>query len=142
LLQLGRFAEAAEACKKALDIDPDYSEVITNFAMCLLCLGNTQKALQLVEKTLDTHAQSPTLLLMLGTAKLCEGDSAEGLKIYQHLTEKRVVFSDFINDAVTKLIEGKQEESALRVLEAAVKTHAVNENTEGLLKKLANCQKR
>lgn len=142
LLQLGRFAEAAEACKKALDIDPDYSEVITNFAMCLLCLGNISQAVHLVEKTLNTHTQSPTLLLMLGTAKLCAGDSAEGLKIYQQLTEKRVVFSDFINDAVTKLIEGKQEESALRVLEAAVKTHAVNENTEGLLKKLANCQKR
>jgi len=142
LLQLGKFAEAAEACKKALDLDPDYSEVITNFAMCLLCLGNTKKALQLVEKTLGTHTQSPTLLLMLGTAKLCEGDSAEGLKIYQQLTEKRVVFSDFINDAVTKLLEGKQEECALRVLEAAVKTRAVNEQTEGLLKELAKRQER
>ncbi|MSM40296.1 MAG: glycosyltransferase [Geobacter sp.] len=142
LLQLGRFTEAAEACKKALDLDPDYSEVITNFAMCLLCLGNTQKALQLVEKSLHTHAQSPTLLLMLGTTKLCAGDSVEGLKIYQDLTEKRVVFSDFINDAVTKLLEGKQEECALKVLEAAIKTHAVNEQTEGLLKELAERQER
>lgn len=141
LLQLGRFAEAATACEKALDLDPEYSEVVSNFAMCLLCLGDTEKAVNLVAKTLRTNAQSPTLLLMSGTAKLCAGASSEGLAIYEQLTEKRVVFSDFINDVVTKLVEGGQEESALRVLEAAISTHAVNEQTEGLLKGLADRQK-
>lgn len=141
LLQLGRFAEAATACEKALDLDPEYSEVVSNFAMCLLCLGDTEKAVNLVAKTLRTNAQSPTLLLMSGTAKLCAGASSEGLAIYEQLTEKRVVFSDFINDVVMKLVEGGQEESALRVLEAAISTHAVNEQTEGLLKGLADRQK-
>ena len=142
LLQLGRFADASEACKSALKLNPDYSEVITNYAMCLLCLGDVSTAMELLEDAQVKNPVSPSLLVMLGTAKLCKGDASAGMEIYRTLTKKGVSYSDFINDAVSKLIEGGKERFAISILEAAIQSHAFNEKTKEILKELTDGRKR
>ncbi len=66
LLMLSRFDESRKASLKALEIKPGYREVITNLAICELCVGSSEEALSMLEESLTQHPDDPNTLLMTG----------------------------------------------------------------------------
>ncbi len=73
--ELGKKAGAAEAFKRAYELAPDDSQVMSNLAVAYLDAGDRQPAVELLEKATAADRDSASLWLNLGRARLGAGDA-------------------------------------------------------------------
>ncbi|RQW88752.1 MAG: glycosyltransferase [Geobacter sp.] len=119
LLMLSRFEESRKASLRALELKQDYREVITNLAMCELCIGSSEEALALLTSSLTRHPDDPNTLLMMGILLVCCGKTEEGKSYFKTLRERQIHFAEFLNKCADKLTTAGKEDAAKRLMEVA-----------------------
>lgn len=134
LLQMGRFHESRTASAKAMELDPGLFEAVNNFAICEICVGSTEKAIQVLEASLKKRPDDANTLVMLAVARICSGEKESAVSIYRRLSEKNVYFAEFVNEASRKLSEAGKSGYAKELLETALILHSGNDETGRLLR--------
>ena len=119
-LQMGKFTESRDASAKAMKLKRNYYEAVNNYAMAELCLGNHDEALRVLKKTLATKPDYPNALAMLAVTRLYSNKKDEGLKLFRKLSDHDVVFVEFINESVKKLISAQRINEARTILDTAL----------------------
>jgi tetratricopeptide (TPR) repeat protein len=118
-----------------MELHGNYREAVINYAICELCLGQDTIALQAVTEALSNNRDYPTLLLMRGVIYACQGDEAKALRDFRDLRDNNVEFSQFIYNAVLKLMQGKQTSFAGNIVKLAVHYEVCDHETAALLAK-------
>ncbi|HOI18235.1 MAG TPA: tetratricopeptide repeat protein, partial [Geobacteraceae bacterium] len=134
LLQMGRFHESRNSSAKAMELDPGLFEAVNNFAICEICVGSTEKAIQVLEASLKKRPDDANTLVMLAVARICSGDKESAVSIFRRLSEKNVYFAEFVNEASRKLSEAGKAGYAKELLETALILHSGNDETGRLLR--------
>jgi len=137
LLMLSRFEESRKASRKALEIKPGYREVITNLAMCELCVGSCDEALALLDGSLTQHPDDPNTLLMTGVTLVFFGREEEGKTFFKKLRERQISFSAFINECADKLLVAGKNDAARRLLNLMREEGYHNQRSEDILREIA-----
>lgn len=137
LLMLSRFEESRQASLKALELRPDYREVITNLAMCELCLGCSDEALALLKASLARHPDDPNTLLLAGISLVCCGNPEEGKSYFKTLRERQISFAEFLNECAVKLQTAGKNGSARDLLNLMRDEGYHNHRSEEILRELA-----
>ncbi|MDD2338034.1 MAG: glycosyltransferase, partial [Geobacteraceae bacterium] len=137
LLMLSRFEESRQASRKALELKPGYREVITNLAMCELCIGSSDEALALLEPSLTLHPDDPNTLLMQGVSLVSSGRAGEGKKYFKTLRERQINFTGFINECADKLLTAGKIDSARNLLNLLREEGYHNQRSEEILREIA-----
>jgi GT2 family glycosyltransferase/Flp pilus assembly protein TadD len=137
LLMLSRFEESRQASRKALQLKPGYREVITNLAMCELCIGTADSALALLEASLAEHPDDPNTLLMTGVSQVCAGRGHDALEYFAALRRQRIDFTGFVNECADKLVTAGRINSARTLLNLMLEEGYRNQRSEQLLREMA-----
>jgi glycosyltransferase involved in cell wall biosynthesis/coenzyme F420-reducing hydrogenase beta subunit/polysaccharide pyruvyl transferase WcaK-like protein/lipopolysaccharide biosynthesis regulator YciM len=119
-LQMGRFTESRDASAKAMKLKRNYYEAVNNYAMAELCLGNHDEAIKVLNKTLTEKPGYPNALAMLAVTRVYSNKKDEGLKLFRKLSDSGVVFVEFINESVKKLISAQRINEARTILDTAL----------------------
>lgn len=128
-LQLGRFTESRNASAKAMKLNKAYYEAVNNYAMAELCLDNPCAAIKVLKKTLKAKPEYPKALAMLAVTHLYNNKIDDGIKLFRKLSDYGVVFVDFINESVLKLISAHKIDEARTIIKTALAHGYGNEKT-------------
>lgn len=137
LLMLSRFEESAQASRKALDLKPGYREVITNLAMCELCIGSTDEALAMLDTSLWQHPDDPNTMLMTGITLVCSGKSEAGKKYFRALRESQIDFAVFLTECVGKFLVAGKNGMARALLQLMREEGYHNQRSEEIMREMA-----
>ncbi len=137
LLMLSRFEESRQASHKALELKPGYREVITNLAMCELCIGSLEEAVAMLETSLCQHPDDPNTLLMTGISLVCSGKSEAGKKYFRALRESQIDFAAFLNECVGKLLVAGKNGMARALLQLMREEGYHNQRSEEIMREMA-----
>jgi GT2 family glycosyltransferase/Flp pilus assembly protein TadD len=137
LLMLSRFEESRNASRKALELKPGYREVITNLAMCELCIGSTDEAVSLLETSLAAHGDDPNTVLMTGVSLVCAGRKEDAKAHFSILRDDRIDFTGFVNQCAEKLLTADKVDSARRLLNLMQEEGYQDNRSEELLREIA-----
>jgi hypothetical protein len=85
LVQMGRFGEAIQACRRAVGIQDRHPAARINLATSLLAMGQLDEAEALCRHRLATQPPSVDALLVLGKCLLCKGNQAEGQAVLRQV---------------------------------------------------------
>jgi glycosyltransferase involved in cell wall biosynthesis len=137
LLMLSRFEESRRASRKALELKPDYREVITNLAMCELCIGSSDEAIALLESSMTRHKDDPNTILLTGVSLVSSGRKEEGKTYFKTLRASRIDFVGFVNECADKLIVAGKHDSARNLLNLMQEEGYLNQRSEEIMRELA-----
>ncbi len=132
-LKLGRYEESLQACKEAMAIDPDHKEVVLNYANCELYVGDVKRGVAALEKMLKKNANYPAAMGILAALYYVDGRKAEAMRFFNELRTKGFNCAEFLNDFAGNLISVGRFDHAIRILNAAVESTFVHEETKRLL---------
>ena len=88
LEKCGRYKEAAEAFRTAMDIDPDRKEARLGLGICLLRLGDAEKALEELSAYLPLRPNNETAQFGRGVALQMLGRVNESMDAYRKLAAR------------------------------------------------------
>jgi tetratricopeptide (TPR) repeat protein len=85
---LGQYEEAKEAYKKALSLDPDFTEALNNKALNYWFLEEYEEAEKAAKKSLETSADNLDGLVSLGMAVASQGRNEQALETWKKAADK------------------------------------------------------
>ena len=120
LISLRRYEEAAEACRKALDIDPTYLLALASLATVRTAQGRFDEALALALKALETHGRFSLALGSLGLVHAMAGQTEQAHGVLDELQE--IAQRSYVSPSTLASIYSQlgEEDAALEWLEKAV----------------------
>lgn len=136
LLQQQRFQLAGEYARESLRIDRDFGTALTVLGIVYFNTGESDKAIQTLEKSVQTNPNQKTAWIALGDAYVKRAAYAHALNAYQHALdlspgspeiEEKVSFAREQNSPETWLrkftqtVEEADLEAGIRLLEQAKK---------------------
>jgi len=133
LMQLGRFNEALTASRKALELDPESKDTITNHAVVELCAGDAKSVIASLHALREREPAYPMVYAGLGAAYCCEGDMTKGMEYLGTLKKMNFRCANFLCDLAKKLTSAGRLKAAINILEAAMATHNINAEIPVLL---------
>ncbi|MBW2583518.1 MAG: glycosyltransferase, partial [Deltaproteobacteria bacterium] len=138
--RLGRFENALEAGKKAVECDPDLKEARYNHAMAELHCGNAQNTIGILEDLLSGFSDYPPAQFILSAAYCCADQKERGLEGIRKLRDTPVGAHLDIPclELAQSLISAIKMEYALWVLGAAIESDIVNPQLLALFKECLN----
>ncbi len=134
--RLGKFEDALDAGKKAVECDPDLKEARYNHAMAELHCGNAQNTISILENLLSGFPDYPPAQFILAAAYCCAGQKEKGLEGIKKLKDTPVGahLGTPCSELAQGLISARKMEYALWVLGAAFESDIVNPELLALFK--------
>jgi len=131
-LELGRYSDALVASKRAVDLNPHMKEAVYNYALCELFAGGVEKAVAAFEGLLGKLPDYPSAKVMLAIAYCCDSKKEKGIELLEKLQQMNFGFANILSDFAKKLVSAGQLEYAISLLDAAVESNNINQNTISL----------
>ena len=138
--RLGKFEDALDAGKKAVECDPDLKEARYNHAMAELHCGNAPKTIRVLEDLLKGFPDYPPAQFILSAAYCCADQKEKGLEGIRKLRDTPMGAHLDIPclELAQSLISAGKMEYALWVLGAAIESDIVNPQLLALFKECLN----
>jgi len=138
--RLGKFEDALEAGKKAVECDPDLKEARYNHAMAELHCGNAPKTIRVLEDLLKGFPDYPPAQFILSAAYCCADQKENGLEGLRKLRDTPMGAHLDIPclELAQSLISAGKMEYALWVIGAAIESDIVNPQLLALFKECLN----
>ncbi|MGA1874719.1 MAG: glycosyltransferase [bacterium] len=134
-IELGRYHDALITAQKAFELNPEHKECTLNYAHCELVAGNINRAISLLEETLRKSPEYAPAMAMLAAAYCICGRREGGLEIFETLSRKGFDCSASLHGLAHGLYVTGRFKHSISVIEGAVKSRNICENTSQLLKK-------
>jgi tetratricopeptide (TPR) repeat protein len=126
--RLGKFEDALDAGKKAVECDPDLKEARYNHAMAELHCENASQTIRVLEDLLKGFPDYPPARFILSAAYCCADQKEKGLEGIRKLRDTPMGAHLDITclELVQSLMSAGKMEYALQVLGAAIECDIVN----------------
>ena len=121
-LELERYEAARTSLKMAIALNPDLKEAIVIFTTCEVLIGDSGKAIPILESLLKKGPGYPMALAILAAAYCVEGERKKGLKHIKRLTKMGFECADYLLDLSERLVSTGKTERAVSLLESAVES--------------------
>jgi GT2 family glycosyltransferase/ADP-heptose:LPS heptosyltransferase/lipoprotein NlpI len=132
---MGRYADAISAARRAMKLDPDMKEAFHDYALYHLFSGNAKEAVVVLEDLVRRFSGYQSAQFKLAIAYLCAGRTGDGIRSLEKLkpttTGRGLAISCYT--IAKKLYDIGKFEYARAVLEGAVRGQHINEDIISLL---------
>jgi len=118
-LETGRYAEAAEACKKALEIDAELKEAHLNLAMSEFYMGRPKEAAAILDNLIWKIPDYIPARALLAAALILTGETDRYKATVDHMRKKNMNPAVLFQAYAKKLLSAGREEDSARLLKAA-----------------------
>jgi tetratricopeptide (TPR) repeat protein len=118
-LETGRYAEAAKACKKALEIDPELKEAHLNLAMSEFYMGRPKEAAAILDNLIRKIPEYIPAWALLAAALTLIGEADQYRVTVDRMRKNDTNPAVFFQAYAEKLLSAGREEDGARLLEAA-----------------------
>lgn len=132
-LKLERYTEAWLASQKANELDPTMKEAALNYAGSEFIVGDINKAVAVLEKLLRDERDYPPAIALIAAAHYVRGRKKEGLELLEKLRKMGFNCTQFFNEQYRGVVSQGRFDQAALLLEAAVESGNVNEDTRHLV---------
>jgi len=132
-MKLNQYEEAFFPCCRAMELDPTMKEAALNYAGCEFIIGDVKKTISVLETLLQKEPDYPPAVALLAAAYYVDGQKEEGLRLIEKLRKKMFCCTDLFDEQTRAFMSQGRYDQALSLLEAAVKTGNVNNDTQALL---------
>jgi len=116
---LGRFEDVASACRKALEIDPDYLPALNGLASALTALGQHDEATVQFESLLQRAPDNPAILNNYGHSLFLMGHLDKARKALEDAVRIQPHYSEAHYNLAVLLEKTEQNTEALQEYEKA-----------------------
>jgi len=145
-IRLGKYQEAFGAAKRAFEISAKAKDGLLNYALCEMLVGNIRKTRLLIEEAIteDVETMNPILVMLLGAARLIEGDQDQGNALFKELSEKNQLPTVYLLSLLEHLFNSGQYEYFRRLVDPVLAGGIMNPETlrfhmAPILNKTARC---
>jgi len=118
-LETGRYKEAAKACKKALEIDPELKEAHLNLAMSEFYMGRPSEAAAILDNLIGKIPDYIPARALLAAALILIGEIDRYKSTVDYMRKKNMDPVVFFQAYAKKLLSAGREEDSTRLLQAA-----------------------
>ncbi|MCX5834257.1 MAG: glycosyltransferase, partial [Deltaproteobacteria bacterium] len=118
-LETGRYAEAAEACKKALEIDPELKEAHLNLAMSKFYMGRLKEAATILDNLIRKIPDYIPAWALLAAALLLTGEADKYRVTVDRMRKRNINPAVCFQAYAEKLLSAGRDEDGARLLQAA-----------------------
>jgi tetratricopeptide (TPR) repeat protein len=118
-LETGRYAEAAEACEKALEIAPELKEAHLNLAMSEFYMGRPMEAAEILDNLIRKIPDYIPARALLAAALILTGETDRYKATIDHIRTNNMNPAIFFQAYAKKLLSAGREEDGARLLKAA-----------------------
>lgn len=125
-IQVGKYQEALQVSKRSVDLAPGTNDALLNYALCEMLTGNALRTTALLEEHASGDDQNPTLLALLGSSYLINGDNFRGLAIFGKLAGKKLDLIAYLNSLLERLNVGGRIDYILRLIDAVASGNSGN----------------
>ncbi len=122
----GKYADALQASRTAYELSPETKDALLNYALSEMLVGNITKTKALLEASVSSPDEIPTLKALLGISHLITGDITRGLAFLQELVDNRINVALYLNSFLKQLAESGQLEYFHRLIEAVIQGRIAN----------------
>ena len=133
---LGKYHEAVESAKRAMELAPNIKEAHFNYCLSLLHLGQAGSTIEVLENLLDAFPEYLSARFLLAVVQCCIGHSQKCAEGLENLKQSKLGpgLSISCHTLAQGLWSAGQIEYAQALLDAAIKTNIANEEMLTLLK--------
>jgi GT2 family glycosyltransferase/tetratricopeptide (TPR) repeat protein len=132
-LKLEQYKEAFAASRRATELDPTMKEAALNYAGCEFIVGDVNEAISILDRLLQKERDYPPAIALIAAAYYVSGRKEEGLKLLEKLRKMGFNCIDFFNEQYRGVISQGRVDQAVLLLEAAVESGNVNQDTTRLI---------
>ena len=121
--ELGRYHEALERYREAIEADSTLEAAHNNAGVCLEAMGKYEEAIKEYDKAIKINPRYETAWLNMGNSLLALGRKKESIEAYERAVE---INPDYLDAHIAKcsaLISMKRRRAALRYCEEVVREH-------------------
>jgi tetratricopeptide (TPR) repeat protein len=130
--RLGKFDDAFQASKRALDLAPEVKEAHNNFALAKFYLGNVEQAIPIFEELLKKFPGYLSAQFKLAAAYCCNGQEEMGKKTFEMLRKTVKLghkeMAGSCHDLAKGLVSAQRLDYAIGLLNASVENNYVNDD--------------
>ncbi len=136
-LNLGDVKKAISTVQKALALDPEMKEAVSDHAFYQMCNGNAEKAVYELEGLMLRYPDFLSARFKLGCALLCAGRETQGMAVFQTLekTELGGALSFSFHTMAETLLSLNQGHYARAILKAVEESPYGSDEIQSLLEK-------
>ncbi len=137
--RLGKYEEARAAYGKVMQIGPAAKDQVVMYATSEILTGNAGAAVSHLEDLLKKDPSFSLALLAVTAAYFCAGRKEKGFEYVKKVEQTQFVLAPYITDIAKLLISEQRFDYAVPLLEAAVETNNITNETRELLEE---CRKK
>jgi tetratricopeptide (TPR) repeat protein len=113
-MNLGRFQEASDHSKKAIEIDPDCKEAVMNYSIVEFTLGNIKNVISALEGLLSKIPDYPISMALLSVAYILDGEREKSQSLIAKIKKAGFNYDEYLRDTANNLTAlGRSEEAGL-----------------------------
>jgi glycosyltransferase involved in cell wall biosynthesis len=119
-LFLRRYAEAIDASKKSIELDPHRKEAATNLAYSELLGGDLRNAIRILEGLIRGRVEYPVAIGLLAIAYCIDNKADAGLKYISDLKKKNFHITPIMLDTSQRLMDTGRNADAIKLLKTLI----------------------
>jgi tetratricopeptide (TPR) repeat protein len=143
--RLGKYDDALQASKKALELTPDMKEARNNFALGKFYLGNVEEAIPIFEKLLEQFPEYLSAQFKLAAAYCSNGQKEKGKNTFEKLRQNAKMghaeMAGACYDLARGLVSARRLDYAIGLLNASIENNYINDDLLTLLTECLNKKK-
>ena len=132
-MKLGKYEETLISSRRAMELDPTMKEAALNYAGSEFIIGDIKKTISVLETLLRKNSYYPPAMVLVAAAYYVDGQKERAIEIFEQLRKKRFDCTEFFDEQIRALMSQEKFEQAFSLIEAAVKTGSINNDTKTLL---------
>ena len=139
-LHLGRFVEATESTKRAMEIKPDMNDAVSNYATIQIYHGKAETSIPLLEGLKKNSPHDPAVLFKLAVAYVCTEKKEDALRLIEGLKKTalspdlilsfRTIAKEFISYRLVQYAASMIETIEMMLIESFPNQSALNKGFE------------
>ena len=130
---LCRYEDAKSSYKKTLELDPNSKEACLMYATSEIYTENAKVAIPFLDKLLQKYPTDVRIILTLAIAHICAKEKDKGIKYIADLKNMNVNCKDLLTNIAKILLNVKKFSYAISILNAAIESNDINNETFVLL---------
>jgi|GEM_PF-204877 len=116
-IKLNQYGNAADASKRAIELDPSSKEAMINYALSQYFLGNFQEMKSNLEPLAADESVNPLALGLLSMGYILNGEKEKYLPLVPKIKNMGYDFNEYLEKSAKELISCGQEEAAKLLLD-------------------------
>lgn len=132
-LKLEKYREGLLSSRKATELDPAMKEAALNYADSEFIIGDIRNTISVLEKVLQRDPDYPPAIALLAAALYTTGRREDGFAFFEKLRKKGFHCAEFLHLHYKAAVSQGREDQAIMLLQAAVDSGFVTEDTHKLL---------